>query len=127
MSRDELAEFYASYNEICNRHAFAELTPYVGARLVVNGRPRTADEYIADLYRVIDAFPDYEWVVQRLVIEDPWISVHLQDFGTHRGPWLDRPPTGKRVSTDEFAMYRFEDGRIAEIWVTADNARLVAF
>jgi predicted ester cyclase len=57
MSRDELAEFYASYNAICNRHAFAELTPYVGERLVVNGRPRTADEYIADLYRVIDAFP----------------------------------------------------------------------
>jgi hypothetical protein len=28
------------------------------------------------------------------------------------------------VTTDEFAMYRFEDGRIAEVCVTADNARL---
>jgi len=125
MSRDELAEFYASYNEICNRHAFDELEPYVGEHLVVNGEPRTAEEYIADLHRVIDAFPDYEWVVQRLVIEPPWISVHFKDFGTHQGPWLDRPPTGYRVSTDEFAMYRLEDGRIVEIWVAADNARLV--
>jgi predicted ester cyclase len=125
MSRDELAEFYASYNRICNRHAFTELVPYVGANLVVNGQARTASEYVADLQRVVEAFPDYEWAVQRLVIEDPWISVHLQDVGTHRGPWLGRPPTGSRVSTDEFAMYRLEDGRIVEIWVTADNARLL--
>ncbi len=34
-------------------------------------------------------------------------------------------PTGRRVTTQEFAMYRIEDGLIAEVWVTADNAELV--
>jgi len=125
MSRDELAAFYASYNDICNRHAFAELMDLVGEHLVVNGKVRTAEEYVADLHLVVDAFPDYEWAVQRLVIEDPWISAHFKDSGTHQGPWLGRPPSGERVETDEFAMYRLEDGRIAEIWVTADNARLL--
>jgi predicted ester cyclase len=33
-------------------------------------------------------------------------------------------PNGRSVSTDEFAMHRFEDGRIAEVRVTADDARL---
>jgi predicted ester cyclase len=51
--------------------------------------------------------------------------VQLADHGTHRGAWLGRPPSGGPVSTDEFAMYRLDEGRIAEIWVTADNARLV--
>jgi predicted ester cyclase len=32
----------------------------------------------------------------------------------------DRSP----VETDEFAMYRIAEGRIAELWGTADNARL---
>jgi predicted ester cyclase len=50
--------------------------------------------------------------------------VHLADHGTHRGAWLGRPPSGGPVST-EAAMYRLDEGRIAEIWVTADHARLV--
>jgi hypothetical protein len=32
---------------------------------------------------------------------------------------------GYLSACNEFAMYRLVDGRIAEIWVTADNARLV--
>jgi predicted ester cyclase len=35
------------------------------------------------------------------------------------------PATGRRVSTQEFAIYRFQAGRIAEVWVTADNLRLL--
>jgi predicted ester cyclase len=30
------------------------------------------------------------------------------------------------VSTREFAVYRIEDGRIREVWVTADNMRLLS-
>jgi hypothetical protein len=35
------------------------------------------------------------------------------------------PATGRAVSTQEFAIYRFQAGRIAEVWVTADNLRLL--
>ena len=125
MPRKALAEFYAAYIGICNRHLFDDLAGFVHERLVVNGQPRTTAEYISDLYRVTDAFPDYEWTVQHLVIEAPWLSVHLSNRGTHLGPWLGRPPSGEPVTTEEFAMYRIEADRIAEIWSTADNARLL--
>ena len=62
----------------------------VGEHLVVNGQVRTAEEYVADLHLVVDAFPDYEWAAQRLVIEDPWISVHFKDSGTHISPYAHR-------------------------------------
>jgi predicted ester cyclase len=62
--------------------------------------------------------------MQRVVIEKPWLAVHFSDRGTHLGTWQGVPATGAPVRTDEFAMYRFEDDRIAEVWVTADNARL---
>jgi predicted ester cyclase len=29
--------------------------------------------------------------------------------------------TGRRVDTQEFALYRWDDGRTVEVWVTADN------
>ena len=70
------------------------------------------------------AFPDYRWEIQHTVFEHPWLAVHFHDRGTHLGPWRGVAPTGRTVTTDEFAMYRFDDGRIAEVWVTADNGRL---
>ena len=121
----DLRAFYEAYNAVCNRHDFSALRPFVHQRLVVNGEPRTLEEYAADLGRVVDAFPDYTWTIQRLVVEEPWLSVHLADRGTHRGPWLGQAPSGRSVTTDEFAMYRITQGRIAEIWVTADNWRLL--
>ena len=115
---------YERYNATCNRHAFDELAEFVHPVLRVNGTEQTLQQYADGLFEVHRAFPDYRWEVQRTVLEEPWLAVHFADRGTHLGPWQGVPPTGSTVTTDEFAMYRFDDGRIAEVWVTADNARL---
>ena len=36
--------------------------------------------------------------------------------GTHRGPFLGVQATGRSVSTQEFAFYRVDAGRLAEVW-----------
>jgi ketosteroid isomerase-like protein len=33
--------------------------------------------------------------------------------------------TGRRVVTEEYAFYRLRDGRIAEVWGTADDLALL--
>jgi predicted ester cyclase len=124
VQRDTVLELYRRYNASCNRHAFDELAEFVHPVLRVNGAEQTLQEYAEGLFEVHRAFPDYRWEIQRTVFEEPWLAVHFRDEGTHLGPWRGIEPTGKTVTTDEFAMYRFEDGRIAEVWVTADNARL---
>jgi hypothetical protein len=53
-------------------------------------------------------------------------GVHLADTGTRRQPFLGAPGDATVVTTDEFAMYRFAEERIAEVWVTADIARLAS-
>jgi predicted ester cyclase len=35
------------------------------------------------------------------------------------------PATGTAVQLQEFAFYRFQDGRIVEVWVAADNVHLL--
>jgi predicted ester cyclase len=124
VGHDALVDWYLRYNAICNRHAFDELTPFLRDVVRVNGADRTAQGYVDDLFVVVNAFPDYRWEVQRILVDEPWIAVHLADTGTHLGPWRGVAPTGRAVGTDEFAMYRLEQGRIAEVWGTADNARL---
>ena len=124
VGRDARVDWYRRYNAVCNRHAFDELGPFLRDVLLVNGTQRTAQGYIDDLFVVANAFPDYRWEIQRVLVDEPWIAVHFVDRGTHLGPWRGAAPTGRTVTTDEFAMYRLEEARIAEVWVTADNARL---
>jgi predicted ester cyclase len=59
-----------------------------------------------------------------MVVEQPWLAVHLADRGTHLGTWRGVPATRSPVTTDEFATYRFDGDRIVEVWVTTDSARL---
>jgi predicted ester cyclase len=117
----ELAARYRQYNATCNAHAFDRLGEFVADDLEVNGEPRTLADYAAGLEAVIRAFPDYTWQLHRLLVDPPWVSAHFFDSGTHRGAWHGIPATGRRVHTQEFALYRWSDGRIVEVWVTADN------
>ena len=124
MNRESVLAVYERYNATCNRHAFDDLHEFVHAMIRVNGHHQTLRQYADGLVERHRAFPDYRWEIQQTVYEEPWLAVRFHDRGTHLGPWRGVAPTRKTVTTDEFAMYRFEDGRIAEVWVTADNARL---
>ena len=59
------------------------------------------------------------------MVDAPWIAAHLTDTGTHRQPFMDVPATGRSVSTEEFAFYRVDAGRIAEVWGTAFHVHLL--
>jgi steroid delta-isomerase-like uncharacterized protein len=125
MTTSELAAFYRRYNTCCNEHRFEDLAQFVAPDVVVDGEERGLDGYADALRAVIRAFPDYRWELRHLVIEAPWIAAHFADTGTHRGAFLGFAATGRSVSTQEFAFYRVDAGRIAEVWGTADDLHLV--
>jgi predicted ester cyclase len=119
----DLARTYRRYNATCNEHRFADLGEFVADDVVVNGEPRGLAGYVAGLEAVVRAFPDYRWDLQDLLVDGDVVAAHFVDTGTHRGEWLGVPPTGRTVTTQEFAVYRWAGGRIAEVWVTADDLR----
>ncbi|MFW3171448.1 ester cyclase [Geodermatophilus sp. CPCC 206100] len=116
-----LAERYRRYNALCNAHRFDDLGEFVAEELEVNGERQGLADYAEGLTAVVRAFPDYRWDLRHLLVDDPWVSAHFVDTGTHRGPWLGVPATGRVVRTQEFSVYRWVDGRIREVWVTADD------
>jgi len=123
--RPELESFYRRYNQLCNDHQFDQLGNFVAENVEVSGRTRGLSDYVAGLKRVVDAFPDYRWNLRHLLVEDELISAHFLDTGTHRGTFLGIPATGRSVSIQEFAIYRMQGGRFAEVWVTAENYELL--
>lgn len=126
MDRRSLVTRYEAYLETCNRHALDELAPFLADRVTVNGRERSRAEYIDDLRELLASFPDYRWRIRRVIVEDSWLAVHLVDTGTRSGSFLGAPADGAVVTTDEFAMYRFDaQGRIEHVEVAADDSRLM--
>jgi predicted ester cyclase len=122
---EDLAATYRRYNGRCNAHEFDTLGEFVAEDVQVNGEPQGLAGYVTGLQAVVRAFPDYRWDLRHLFVDGDWVSAHFVDTGTHRGEFLGIPATGRRVSTQEFAVYRWAGGRIAEVWVTADNLALV--
>jgi predicted ester cyclase len=118
MTKDGLVEFYRRYNACCNEHRFEDLREFVAGDVVMNGVDRGLDAYADVLRTVVRAFPDYRWEVRHLAVDAPWIAAHVADTGTHRGTFLGAEATGRSVATVEFAFYRVDAGRIAEVWGT---------
>jgi predicted ester cyclase len=125
MTDDELAAFYRRYNACCNEHRFDDLAEFVAPDVVIDGIDRDLDAYAEALRAVVRAFPDYRWELRHLLVDPPWIAAHFADTGTHRGPFLGVPATGRPVSAQEFAFSRVDAGRIAEVWGTADDLDLL--
>jgi predicted ester cyclase len=116
MTDNELAAFYRRYNACCNEHRFDDLPEFVSRDVAINGVGGGVDEYAHGLRPVVQAFPDYRWELRHLVVAAPWIAAHLTDTGTHRGDFFGVQATARRVTIEEFAFYRVDAGRIAEVW-----------
>jgi predicted ester cyclase len=125
MQRSEAEAFYREYNAACNAHAFDRLSEFVAEDVQVNDEPQGLAAYVAGLREVVRAFPDYRWEIRGLLIDGDRIAAHFTDTGTHRGEFLGVAPTGRRITTREFAVYELAAGRIARVWVAADNLTLL--
>jgi len=67
------------------------------------------------------AFPDFQNLVEELVAEGDRVAARLTYTGTHRGELMGVAPSGRAVRYEGAALFRIEDGRIAELWVAADR------
>jgi predicted ester cyclase len=118
MSDGEMLEMYRAYLAACNDRAWEVVAGFLHSSMLVNGIRRTREQYVDDIRKTIAVFPDYSWELQHVVEQSPWLA------GTREQDFLGAIGDLSPVETDEFAMYRITDGRIAELWGTADNARL---
>jgi len=87
-----------------------------GARIDCSG---PATRSIAEHW--IGGFPDYHFDLLHLVAEEDMVAALMPFSGTHAGPVLDLPPTGRTVRVSEMVFFRIADGKIAEAWEDWDE------
>jgi steroid delta-isomerase-like uncharacterized protein len=90
------------------------------------GEPEPGPEgqkHIASDFRA--AFPDLEWNVDFLIGEGDLVAGRWTATGTHDGPWAGVEPTGKPMRFSGINVFRFEDGKVVEIWNHRDDLGLM--
>jgi predicted ester cyclase len=97
----------------------------------LRGKPKTpelVDQYVAEqplkdhIAMNEAAFPGYELEVERMIAEDDLVAVIGRARGTHNGPFMGMPPTGKTWDVPIHITYRVTDGKIVEHWMVIDTA-----
>ncbi|MER5549738.1 ester cyclase [Streptomyces sp. NPDC002589] len=69
---------------------------------------------------LLDGFPDIHVTIEDMIAEGDKVVARNTVTGTHRGDFRGVAPTGRSVTYGEIFIFRFEDGRIAEIWGVVD-------
>jgi steroid delta-isomerase-like uncharacterized protein len=70
-------------------------------------------------------FPDLTIHIEELVAEGDRVVWRITAAGTHHGPFLGVPATGRSVTFGAHYSFRFEKGKIVERWSTLDRLGLL--
>jgi predicted ester cyclase len=66
-------------------------------------------------------FPDLTLTVEDITADGDKIWARLRARGTHLGPLMGRPPTGRAMDITVMDVCRFENGQIVEHWGVPDR------
>ena len=68
------------------------------------------------------AFPDLYLSIEFMVADGAKLVVYLKTTGTHLGPFMGAPPTGKRFSASGVDIFEFnEAGLVSQHWGAFDT------
>jgi len=70
-------------------------------------------------------FPDLHVGLDQVLAEDDLVAARWTATGTHTGPWGAIAPTGRPISFSGVNIFRFERGKVAEIWNHRDDLGLM--
>ena len=72
------------------------------------------------------AAPDLKLTIEDILANGEKTWARITARGTHRGPFMGRPATGRSFAITVIDICRFEDGKIVEHWGVADRLGMMA-
>lgn len=114
--------------EVINRGNTDRLTELVAVDHV--GHDPLGDHYGPEGTRIVvaeyrTAFPDLAVAIEDLVAAGGTVAWRFTLRGTHTGPFMGIPPTGRTVTAAGIAIDRLAKGRVIESWFCLDALGLL--
>jgi len=73
----------------------------------------------------MSALTDFRSNIEDIVAEGDKVAVRLTNSCLHSGPVFGVPPSNRRVTYTETAIWRVVDGRVTERWCNSDTLGLM--
>lgn len=70
---------------------------------------------------LLAAFPDFKFTPEDIIAEGDKVVVRYTFTGTHKGPYLGVPASGKKITFTGVGIYRISEGRLVEGWEKATS------
>jgi steroid delta-isomerase-like uncharacterized protein len=117
------------YNQLWAPGGLSRAEAVLGAGFVRHGssgelRGVAAFKRYAEIFQT--AFPDARFTVEDLVAQGDKIVVRYGFTGTHRGPFLGLPVSGRTLRAEGVSIYRVGEGKVQELWDFLDLFDLAA-
>ena len=126
MIETALADLYRAYIACLNRQDWPNLHRFVADDARHNGRPFGLAGYCAMLERDFEEIPDLQFNIELLICDPPHVASRLRFDCRPKGLFLGLPVNGRRVNFAENVFYRFEGGKVAEVWSVVDKGAIEA-
>ena len=104
---------------------------YMAALSGSDKSPELVAQFVTDesLIRHIEdfekSFPGYDLEVEDMVAEGDKVALRALFSGVHQDEFQGIPATAREVSLPVMLMYRIQDGKIAQFWMSADSLSLL--
>ncbi|PWL19103.1 ester cyclase [Falsochrobactrum shanghaiense] len=122
----ELGDIYEDYIECLNGQDWERLGEFVHEDVVHNDRPLGLAGYRAMLEGDFDAIPDLRFTMELCVCEPPFVSSRLWFDCAPKGELFGLAVNGRRIRFAENVFYRFQAGRIVQVWSVIDKSAIEA-
>jgi steroid delta-isomerase-like uncharacterized protein len=86
-----------------------------------NSKPLSLDEVIERVKMMLIAFPDFAASFEEIIAKGDKVVVREVVRCTHQGEFYGIPPTGNKVESSEIAIFRIENGKIAEVRIESNS------
>ena len=117
------------YEEVLNHGDLAVIDELIADEFVEHeelpGIPPNREGIRAWATLMRSAFPDLVVSVNQMIASGDEVWVHMTMRGTQAGPFMDIPPTGRKVEISGIDRVRVRNGRAVEHWGVTDNLTLL--
>lgn len=83
---------------------------------------RTPEDYAEHVREMIEVYGDFSLEIQEFLVQGSKVYVRWKQVGMHVGEIDGYEPTGLPIIQIASAVYRVEDGKIAEYWIQIDRS-----
>ncbi len=114
--------------EVFNQKDLALLDELCAPEIVDHNASMTIqglEAYKQFLSMYLAASPDLYFTIEDQVAEGDKVVTRYTARGTHLGPFMGIPPTGKQVTVTGIGIIRIANGKIVEEWANGDNLGLL--